>query len=109
MRRGRGCELVLSSSQPLPRPAYTGVMARATATAAAAGIPVDDRLARRLILDELFDLSLYRSLSRVAHGRQREVLEELIPVEVRHLAFWQEFFELRLDRLDPLRRLQLAA
>ncbi len=84
-------------------------MARATATAAAAGIPVDDRLARRLILDELFDLSLYRSLSRVAHGRQREVLEELIPVEVRHLAFWQEFFELRLDRLDPLRRLQLAA
>ena len=68
----------------------------------------DPRLARRLILDELFDLSLYTALHEVAHGRLRETLEALIPVETRHFAFWQDFFGLRLDRLDLGRRVKLA-
>ncbi len=73
--------------------------------------PVSDpdvALARRLILDELFDLSLYRALRSVARGRQREVLDELIPVETRHFAFWQDFFRLKLAALDLRRRLKLA-
>ena len=68
----------------------------------------DPRLARRLILDELFDLSLYEALHRVAPPPERQVLAELIPVERRHLAFWQQFFGLPLDRLDWGRRLKLT-
>ena len=68
----------------------------------------DPRLARRLILDELFDLSLYEALHRVAPPPERQVLAELIPVERRHLAFWQQFFGRPLDRLDWGRRLKLA-
>ena len=70
--------------------------------------PANPRLARRLILDELFDLSLYEALQRVAPPPERKVLAELIPVERRHLEFWQRFFALRLDRLDWGRRLKLA-
>ena len=68
----------------------------------------DARLARRLILDELFDLSLYKSLREIARGDLRQTLESLIPVETRHFAFWQDFFGLRLDRLDLGRRLKLV-
>jgi VIT1/CCC1 family predicted Fe2+/Mn2+ transporter len=70
--------------------------------------PADRRLGRRLILDELFDLSLYRALRNVADGRLRATLEALIPTESRHVAFWQEFFGLRVTRLDAGRRLKLA-
>ncbi|HVO12226.1 MAG TPA: VIT1/CCC1 transporter family protein [Vicinamibacteria bacterium] len=69
-----------------------------------------DRLARQLVLDEIFDLSLYKELRAVARGGLREVLEELIRTETRHVAFWQEFFALQsLVRLDVGRRLKLAA
>ena len=49
----------------------------------------DAKLARRLVLDELFDLSLYQSLRDVATGELRTILEQLIPIESRHLKFWQ--------------------
>src|SRR2546425_8621650 len=74
----------------------------------AAAAPADAKLARRLVLDELFDLSLYRALRDVAPGDLRRVLDELIPVETRHHAFWQSFFGLELGRLDLGRRLKLA-
>jgi len=67
----------------------------------------DTRLGRRLVLDELFDLSLYRALHRIAPAPQRAILEQLIPIETRHHAFWQEFFKLDLPRLDWGRRLKL--
>ncbi len=67
----------------------------------------DATLARQLILDELFDLSLYKALRNIATGPVRDTLDELIPVETRHLAFWQDFFELRIDTLDSGRRLKL--
>jgi len=54
--------------------------------------PESDPLGRQLVLDEVFDLSLYRALRGVASGRLRDVLDELIQVETRHVAFWQEFF-----------------
>jgi predicted membrane protein (TIGR00267 family) len=71
------------------------------------GIP-DDRLGRQLVLDEVFDLSLYRALRDAATGRLRGMLDELILVETRHVAFWQEFFGLKhVTSLDPARRLKL--
>ena len=69
---------------------------------------LDPRLGRRLILDELFDLSLYRALHTAASGRLRATLESLIPTESRHFAFWQEFFGMQVDRLDAGRRIKLA-
>jgi hypothetical protein len=47
----------------------------------------DLRLGRRLVLDELFDLSLYRALHRIAPAPQRAILDQLIPIETRHHAF----------------------
>jgi VIT1/CCC1 family predicted Fe2+/Mn2+ transporter len=70
--------------------------------------PADRRLGRRLVLDELFDLSLYRALRDVTDGRLRATLDALIPTESRHFAFWQEFFGLRVTRLDVGRRIKLA-
>jgi VIT1/CCC1 family predicted Fe2+/Mn2+ transporter len=67
----------------------------------------DPRLARRLVLDELFDLSLYQSLRDFAPPDLRRVLEQLIPIETRHFRFWQEFFGLRLGHLDVARRIKL--
>lgn len=67
----------------------------------------DNSLGRTLILDELFDLSLYKALREITGGQAREVLDTLIEVEIGHLAFWQKFFDLRLDWLDFRRRLKL--
>ena len=67
----------------------------------------DPTLAQTLILDELFDLSLYKALREVSDEDSRKVLDELIVVEAQHLAFWQKFFETKLDRLNPGRRLKL--
>lgn len=68
------------------------------------------RLGRRLVLDEIFDLSLYRALHSLAPAGLRRTLEALIPVEARHVAFWQRFFGLEhLTHLDLGRRLRLAA
>jgi VIT1/CCC1 family predicted Fe2+/Mn2+ transporter len=65
-------------------------------------------LARQLVLDELFDLSLYRALRDAARGGLRDVLDELIVVETQHVAYWQQFFGLeRLTALDLGRRLKL--
>lgn len=58
----------------------------------------DQRLAHTLILDELFDLSLYKALRDLTKPDTQQVLDELIVVETGHLAFWQQFFDSRLDR-----------
>ncbi len=67
----------------------------------------ETKLGRQLVLDELFDLSLYRSLREVASRDLRPVLEQLIPIEARHFEFWQDFFKIRVDRLNPGRQLKL--
>ncbi|HUJ78839.1 MAG TPA: VIT1/CCC1 transporter family protein [Nitrospiria bacterium] len=64
-------------------------------------------LGRQLVLDELFDLSLYRRLRTFAQPELHPTLDELIVIESRHLAFWQAFFQLPLDALDPGRRVKL--
>jgi predicted membrane protein (TIGR00267 family) len=68
----------------------------------------EKRLARRLVLDELFDLSLYRRLREISGPELQKTLDELITVEVRHFAFWQDFFKMEVESLDPLRRIKLG-
>jgi len=58
------------------------------------------KLARTLVLDELFDLSLYEMLRNSTRGDLRRMLEELIPIETKHFAFWQEFFGTQIETLD---------
>ena len=65
------------------------------------------QLGRQLVLDELFDLSLYRALRGVAGAELRAILEQLIPIEARHRTFWQDFFGEQVERLDLGRRLKL--
>jgi VIT1/CCC1 family predicted Fe2+/Mn2+ transporter len=75
---------------------------------AATALVHDPALARMLILDELFDLSLYKALRNISRDTDsQKVLDELIVVETQHLAFWQKFFDSRLTALDPGRRLKL--
>jgi len=69
----------------------------------------DARLGRQLVLDEIFDLSLYRALREVVTGDLHRVLDELIVVETQHVAFWQELFGLEeVTALDPGRRVKLV-
>ncbi len=65
-------------------------------------------LARKLVLDEIFDLTLYKRLHNFASGETKEMLGMLIEVETRHVKFWQDFFKLRLEKLGWGRRLELS-
>ena len=68
----------------------------------------DPTLARLLILDELFDLSLYKALRDIsADADAKNTLDELVLIETRHLAFWQKFFDMKLERLNLGRRMKL--
>lgn len=67
----------------------------------------DPKLARTLILDERFDLSLYKALREITDRDSQKVLDELILVETEHLAFWQRFFDTKLTALDFGRRFKL--
>jgi predicted membrane protein (TIGR00267 family) len=67
----------------------------------------ETKLARQLILDELFDLSLYRKLREIGGPELHKTLDELIAVEARHFAFWEAFFKIEVTSLDTGRRLKL--
>lgn len=68
----------------------------------------DTTIGRALVLDELFDLALYRTLRRIAAGDLARMLDEMIAIESKHVAFWKRFFGLDLDALDWRRRVKLA-
>ena len=68
----------------------------------------DPRLAEQLIMDELFDLSLYKALDVATKGNLRGIFSELIPIERKHLAFWQDFFHRKVQRLNWARRVKLS-
>lgn len=68
---------------------------------------VGPKFARQLILDELFDLSLYQKLREIADPELRPTLDELIKVENGHFAFWQELFKIKVSELNLARRLKL--
>lgn len=68
----------------------------------------DPSLARTLILDELFDLFLYRKLREITHDRDaQQTLDALITVEIDHLAFWKRFFSMNIEHLDLSRSIKL--
>ncbi|RJQ36172.1 hypothetical protein C4552_04420 [Candidatus Parcubacteria bacterium] len=69
---------------------------------------IPERLQRRLVLDELFDLTLYQRLRAFASADTARMLDALIPVETGHLRFWQQFFGIREAKLDMRRRMQLG-
>lgn len=69
---------------------------------------MEQKLGRQLVLDELFDLTLYKRVREVVSEDLRPMFDELIPTETQHLRFWQEFFSLELDKLDMRRRVKLA-
>lgn len=66
--------------------------------------PLDDKLGRALVLDELADLSLYRRLVIFSRGDTAKLLVSLIPIEEKHYRFWQEFFHIQLPELNWYRR-----
>ena len=69
----------------------------------------DAKLARTLILDELFDLTLYQSIEKtLSPGHLRNTLRELIPIETKHHRFWEDFYCLKIERLDLRRRWKLG-
>jgi vacuolar iron transporter family protein len=68
----------------------------------------DPQLAKTLVLDELFDLSLYKALRQVTQPDVHHTLDELITVETTHLAFWKYFFGLTIEELNLGRRLKLS-
>ena len=73
-------------------------------------LPVaSEKLARDLVLNELFDLTFYKRLVEFASGETAEMLNELIKVEARHFKFWQDFFSLPLDKLNLARRFKLSS
>lgn len=57
----------------------------------------------------MFDLLLYRRFRKVSGVRLQPILDELIRVEEGHVAFWQKFFGVTIERLDFRRRLKLIA
>jgi len=68
-------------------------------------VPAD--LAKNLVLNELFDLALYKRLLPLSKGGTAKMLKDLIEAETRHAKFWQDFFDIKISRLGLLRRLKL--
>lgn len=71
------------------------------------GLEISKKLAHRLILDELFDFTLYKSLYKNSTGDIRKLLAKLIPIEEKHYDFWQAFFGIRISKLNFARRIKL--
>ncbi len=69
---------------------------------------MEQQLGRELVLDELFDLTLYKRIREIVSDDLRPLFDELIPTETKHLKFWQEFFKLDINELDLRRRLKLS-
>ncbi|MBI2023883.1 VIT1/CCC1 transporter family protein [Candidatus Giovannonibacteria bacterium] len=68
---------------------------------------IDEKLSKKLVLDELFDLTLYRALARFAGKDEKIILDKLIPVEERHFEFWKSFFGITEVYLNLGRKIRL--
>ncbi len=68
---------------------------------------ITKKLARSLILDELFALLLYRRWHTIGSPELKSVLKELITIEEKHYVFWQKFLEYSIGKLDPFRKAKL--
>ncbi len=67
---------------------------------------LDVELGQQLVLDELFDLSLYKKLRGFSGPELRRTLDELVVVETEHFRFWQQFFKLEVQSLNPARKIK---
>lgn len=73
------------------------------------GMPhVPLEVGRSLVLDELFDLTLYQRLRAQVSGEAAETMDALIAVETGHLAFWRQMFSLPDEELGLWRRIKLG-
>ena len=68
---------------------------------------MEQKLGRQLVLDELFDLTLYKEMREITSDNLEPMFGELIPTETKHFAFWQDFFSIKIEKLDFRRRLKL--
>lgn len=69
--------------------------------------PYPPKLIKQLVLDELFDLTLYKAFRKTAAGELATLLDDLIQIETGHLAFWKKFFNVTYDQLNFRRRVKL--
>lgn len=65
------------------------------------------KIGKRLIRDELFDLTLYRMYEKRTNHGLRDVLKDLARIEEGHYRFWQSFFKLEIANMGMSRRLKL--
>jgi VIT1/CCC1 family predicted Fe2+/Mn2+ transporter len=68
---------------------------------------MDLELGKQLVLDELFDLTLYKRLRETTSEGLKPMFDELVPTETRHFSFWQDLFSLKIGELNMWRRLKL--
>lgn len=68
---------------------------------------MEHELGKQLVLDELFDLTLYKRMRETASEDLKPMFDELIPTETKHFAFWKNFFETEINELNFGRRLKL--
>lgn len=69
---------------------------------------MEQNLGKQLVLDELFDLTLYKKIREIVSDDLTPLFDQLIPTETRHLKFWQDFFSVDINELDFRRKLKLA-
>jgi VIT1/CCC1 family predicted Fe2+/Mn2+ transporter len=69
---------------------------------------LDPSIGQGLVEAELFDLTLYERLRRRASGEMAEVLDALIEVEKRHLAFWKGMFSIAEPSLSLVSHIKLS-
>lgn len=69
---------------------------------------MEQNLGKQLVLDELFDLTLYKRIREIVSDDLKPLFDELIPTETKHLKFWQDFFKIDLSELDLRRRIKLV-
>ena len=67
-----------------------------------------ERLARDLVLDEVFDLALYERVLIFAPDRMQDMLRELTAIERKHIAFWKAFFKIDEEELGVWRKIKLS-
>ena len=72
------------------------------------GMPeIEPGIGRGLVLDELFDLTLYQRLRTQVSGEEARTIGELVAVELGHLAFWRKMFSLPDEKLGFWRKVKL--
>ncbi|MFH1405474.1 MAG: VIT1/CCC1 transporter family protein [Patescibacteria group bacterium] len=67
-----------------------------------------DSFAKGLIQDEMFDLTFYKKAKICAVPKTQNMLDELVAIETKHVDFWQTFFKLNINKLNPFKKLKLC-